>query len=511
MSQPVASDYEAVKHRAARSVVALLFREGGINLIRLTAYVILARVLEPLEFGLFALVEIVVLFFGRFADVGLGAALIQKREPPTERDLRTTFLVQQVLAVTAVGLAWVAAPYVTRGYVHFSPARVLGAEIDVADVVRFIRVLAVSFLFTSLKTIPAARLQRGMRFGRLAMAELLATLVFRGGAVALALLGYGAASFVYAAFLRELTSLILLYAVAPWRPRFGFDREAFRELVRFGLPYQLNIILAWIKDCMTPIMVGLMLGLQAVGYVGVSKTFAAFFLLFVTIVGRVVFPAFARMQDRKELLGHSVERTIELMSLLLIPAVAIALGLIPQIVRLIIGLKWDPAIWLFYLFTLNVLLVFIIRVLCALLFSLGRSGTVFRFMVMWTALTWTIGVPLLFAFRWAWPEDPGRAAAAVAATDILVGTTLVVVVMVCKRHVPFRVLPAVIPAVLLSVLPGLAAWWAGRVFVGNIGSLLLVALLCMLFYGVLVYIFRRGALRTALSLALGRARPPATD
>src|SRR5437764_10089730 len=87
---------------AIRGAGAMLLRQLALKLLGLGGSVILARVLVPADFGLYALVGTVISFFNVVGDVGLGAAIIQQPEEPSEKQLRSVFTVQQLLASVVV-------------------------------------------------------------------------------------------------------------------------------------------------------------------------------------------------------------------------------------------------------------------------------------------------------------------------------------------------------------------------------------------------------------------------
>ena len=90
----------AVKERAVKGVAVLTGRTFVLSLISLVATGFLTVFLEPSEFGVFWIVSAVVNFLVYFSDIGLAAALIQKKEKLKKSELNTTFLVQQSLVIS---------------------------------------------------------------------------------------------------------------------------------------------------------------------------------------------------------------------------------------------------------------------------------------------------------------------------------------------------------------------------------------------------------------------------
>src|SRR3990167_6180929 len=107
---------ETVKSRAVKGVVVLTGRTFLLQAIALISQLFLFAYLGGYEFGVFAIVTAIVNFLVYFSDIGLAAALIQKKETPTETDLKTTFVVQQTLILAVIGITVYLTPFFAQKY-----------------------------------------------------------------------------------------------------------------------------------------------------------------------------------------------------------------------------------------------------------------------------------------------------------------------------------------------------------------------------------------------------------
>src|SRR5215212_2369866 len=92
--------------RRASGGAALLVARGSLMLaFGLVANVILARLLEPRDFGIVALGTVLITVGGFLADGGLGSGLIRRHEPPRRRELEAVNGIQLggTLALAACG------------------------------------------------------------------------------------------------------------------------------------------------------------------------------------------------------------------------------------------------------------------------------------------------------------------------------------------------------------------------------------------------------------------------
>ena len=160
--------------------------------------VLLARMLTPEAFGLYAIVTFFLAFLVAFGDAGLAASLIRSRDEPTEKDYNVIFTMQLLFVGIAGGIFWVLSPWIAQAY-----------TLEVADAWVF-RLMALSLIVTSFVVIPQVRLERELRFDRIAVVEITQAIVFNVIAVGMAWYGYGPISFGIAMLCRAITGAVLL-------------------------------------------------------------------------------------------------------------------------------------------------------------------------------------------------------------------------------------------------------------------------------------------------------------
>lgn len=375
-------DIATLKRRSIVGIVALTTRTFLLQVIAFGATFLLTLFLSPSIFGIYYVVSAVIAFLGYFSDIGLAAALVQKKEAVTEEDLATTFTIQQILTVAAVVIALVCSGMVERFY-----------HLDTSGLWLF-RALAISFFLSSLKTIPSILLERDLQFDKLVVPTITETLGFYLVTVYMAWRGYGVVSFTWGVLARGVIGLITIYWIKPWRVAFGLNRDVLRKLLRFGIPYQLNSFIALLKDDLFTVFLGKVLPFAEVGYIGWAKGWAEVPLrLIMDSIIRVTFPAFSRLQHDASLLRKAIEKTIYGLALTMLP---ISIGLLffihPLVALIPKYAKWNPALFSFYFFVVSSAIAGLTTPLTNALNAVGRIKTTLFFMVVWTVLTWTLAI-----------------------------------------------------------------------------------------------------------------------
>jgi O-antigen/teichoic acid export membrane protein len=376
-----------IKIKSLAGVGSLFRRQVTVSIIYFLGNITLARILAPQVFGTYAIISFIVQFFSTFADVGLGAALIQKKGTLSKEDLSTTFWLQQAIVWLVVGIVMFAAPLVLHLYPSLPSIGVW-----------LVRAMAISFLLSSLKTIPVIMMERNLLFNKIAWVDILENLVFQIAAISFAQVGLEVWSFIIAAILKGGIGAVFVYTLSAWRPALMFNVRAVKALVKFGIPYQLKDILAFVKDAVTPLFIGIYAGATAVGYVNWARTFAFAPLVFSESFGRVAFPAFSRIQDNKEMLTRAVESSIRCMTLVLFPVTAIIIALGPEITHVVFTDKLMPGIPTFYFYCISPLGVGIFLPLYSAILAQGRSRILVLMVVLLIILEWGFGVVFVETF-----------------------------------------------------------------------------------------------------------------
>lgn len=375
-------DAQEVKRLALRGVGALTLRTLAQRILMMVGNIVLARLLAPETFGLYAIVSFVVGIGAFVADLGIGAALIQRRERLTDADERTAF----TLGVATNGAIFIAlaasAPLIVRAY------GLAGTHATA------VRVLALSVLVATLSMVPQARLERRLRFRELSIAELGAQATYLGVTLPLAFAGYGVWSFVWGTLVSRMVQVLVVNAASPWVPTLGIDRGRARGMLAFGLPYQMNGFVNAAKDNFIPTFVAAVAGPASVGYVTWAVGLATNALFLMPIVGRVTFPAYARLQHDREALRRSIEGSIRWVAATVFPTTLLLAALARQIVEHVYGPKWAPGLASFYLLCIPMLNAAYSTVMVSALYALGRARVVLRLTAIWAAAGWALGVPL---------------------------------------------------------------------------------------------------------------------
>jgi lipopolysaccharide exporter len=297
----------------------------------LLATLVLARLLVPADFGLFAVGILVINYLDRFKDVGVGAALIYRREPWTR------------LAPTALPLAVGSAAVLSVGTFVVAP---LAADFfydpRAADI---LRALSLVLLISGLSIVPESKMRREMDFRRRVVPEVVAAVVKGVVSVALAVAGLGVFALVWGQLAGTLVQSSLYWALCRWRPRLGWDRSLAVLMLKYGIASSVVAVLSVFIENMDYLVVGRRMSAESLGYYVMAYRLPELSVFGVCIVaGQVFFPMFARLQDDLPRLAGVYLDAVRNISLVTLPVGAALACLAPEVISTLYSDKWDAAI-----------------------------------------------------------------------------------------------------------------------------------------------------------------------
>lgn len=325
---------------AQRALRGTFFVAAGSYLSLLIYFVtgiILARRLEPADFGLFRLALFYVDLFGRLREFGLDKALMHRQEG-LERAFRTHFTLQSVLAGVTLAVSVLAAPWLLKFY---SPAVVL-----------FIVFISTASVFQALGTTQRVALEKNLNFRVSVAIDLVSLILSSFISILMAFHGFGALSLVTGYGSNFLFSFIGLWLVRPWPVRVGelwlFDRREMGWFLKFGSFLFVGGITTFILYKYNDFVLGTFLSVSALGFYSRAFNYAQIPTSLITsVISKVALPTYSRLQSDPTKLTEAF--TIVLKTIV---RVAFPLSLILYLVAddftvLVLGPKWLPMVPVF--------------------------------------------------------------------------------------------------------------------------------------------------------------------
>ncbi len=298
----------------------------------IAATAVLARILTPAAFGLAAMAGIIVRFAQYFAQMGVGSALVQKREL-TDEDIRASFTSSVLLGMVVCGVIVVATPL---AHVVFKNPQVVPVA----------RVMSLTFIIDGTSVTSGALLRRRLRFRTFAWMDTVAYVVgFGGVAIVMALLGFGVWSLVAASLALSAITTILYYSATRHTVRPLFRWSVYKPLFAFGARISVTQLLEFITYNMDTMWAGHYFSVGDVGTYSRGYTLASLPNVYLaTTFSRVLFPSFSRIQKETKRIRDAYLPAIMVFAIIGTPLMWGIAAAAPQIVSVMLGGQWTAAV-----------------------------------------------------------------------------------------------------------------------------------------------------------------------
>ncbi|MFK7967135.1 MAG: lipopolysaccharide biosynthesis protein [Burkholderiaceae bacterium] len=341
-------------------------------------------ILDPADYGLLSLALVGITFLLIFNELGLGAALIQRKELDNDT-IQRVFGVLILVNFLIYGAAYSLAPAVA-------------AFFDDEKLVNLIRVLALQFPLMSLTVIPRSLLARSLWLKETALIDLAAQLTNSAITLALALSGYGVWSLVFGSLVGILVRVIGLNFCAPCLLYPKFDLLGMRQLASFSASFMTARVIFTVFSQLDVLIAGKVLDKTTLGLYTVSSFIATMPMLkLLGIVNQVGFPAFSNIQSNPDQVGYYFLKSVRLISIFSVPVLWGISAITPELVNILFDDKWQGIETTLQLLALIVPIRLVNQLTPPMLFGTGKPGRVsVNFLLMMIVMFFA----LLYGSQW---------------------------------------------------------------------------------------------------------------
>lgn len=305
--------------------------KGAAKLISFVNTLLLARLLTPQDYGLMAIVMVIVGFIGFFNEIGLGSA-IKQRLDISQQQLNGSFTLALLISSLLYLAVYLASPAIARYYEH---------EV-LTEVLRFI---ALSFIIGATATVPDALIAREMRFKIYAGIEFAMILLQCIITLVLAAMGYHVWALAWGFIASQAFKTLCILYFSQWRPsRFG-DIGAATSLMKFGATVTYSRLTWYFYNNAKTLIIGKVLNAQQLGVYSMAATLATLPTSHITsLVIQIASPLFSKLQLEPQRLDNALCRLSSGIALLGFPVMAGMALTAEQLVPVLLGPNWLEAV-----------------------------------------------------------------------------------------------------------------------------------------------------------------------
>ncbi len=246
--------------------------------------IFLSRLLEPADFGLIALVMVVIEITRSFTDVGLGSALIQRRRVRPIH-YASVFYFNLAMGTLLTLLTFFTAPLIAGFY-------------DNPQLIPLLQVVSLTYIIGSLSGIQSMKLRKELNYARITKIGFTSSLLSGIVGISLAFYGAGVWALVAQALVQGILYTILIWSLSHWKPSLSFSFKALKQLWAFGFRMFLSGLLETIYSRMDTLIIGKLFAPATLGYFNRAKTLNQLVVAYSSgSLIAVLFPVLSKVQN----------------------------------------------------------------------------------------------------------------------------------------------------------------------------------------------------------------------
>ncbi|MFT6407544.1 MAG: PST family polysaccharide transporter [Arenicella sp.] len=346
-----------------------------VRLTRLVTAIVLARVMDPIMFGVAALVLTINELIRVFNRNGIGAKIVQCTEAELEDISNTAYRLNTVFCIGLFCLQCLAAYPLAQFY-------------DTPELVPMLQVLSITYLLMPLGMVQASLVQREQRLkttalidgGQVGLDNVLTTL--------LAIAGLGAWAIVLPKFLTSPVWVFGYRNAHPWRPSKPFFHfKLWRDVLLFGRYYLSIELLKTVRLNLDNMIIARFLGMEALGlYYFARNAGLGFSLTLINAINSALYPNLCEVKDDAHKLKQRFIRNLKQIGLIVVPLISLQAGLAFIYVPIVFGEQWVSAIPIMTMLCLSALPRPLAESASALALAAGRIDLDLKWNLIFTVL-----------------------------------------------------------------------------------------------------------------------------
>lgn len=354
-----------LKRISAQGGAYSLISQGLMVTIQMSTMIILARLLSPADFGLFAIVASITGFILLFRDLGLSTATIQKPDI-TQEEVTLLFWINITLAA-GIALAMVLMALV---YHHYYPDSKLAA---------ILAVMSIGTLVSGFGTQHQAILNRLMRFRTIAISDISSIFLSSMLGIFCGLAGLSFWSLVLMQVSYSIINTTLLWILSGWRPGRPVWTTNARELLAFGGHLTGANVMTYFARNIDNVLIGFVWGPVQVGYYSrATQLLLQPTLQISALLKNVLIPTLSRLNNSPAQIREMCCSILSQMARISFPAITLMLMTSDWIIRVVLGDKWEPSALIFSCLSIATLLQPVNAAAGIILIAQGRPRELFH-------------------------------------------------------------------------------------------------------------------------------------
>jgi O-antigen/teichoic acid export membrane protein len=325
-----------IKQKTINGMVWSVSERLSLQVVHTLISIVLARLLDPSEFGLIGMLVIFTSIAQSILDSGFGSALIQKKDA-TDIDSSSIFYFNLLIGIVLASILFFSAPFIAQFY-------------EQPILTSLTRVLSLNMVINAFSLVQLSLLRKAMAFKKQFTVSIISVFISGICGILAAYNGLGVWSLVIQTLSNSISQATLLWIINKWRPTRQFSLNSLKTMYSFGSKLLIAGLIETIFKNIYQTFIGKNYSAQALGYYSRATTMESAASVATSMaLGQVIFPAFSPYQDDDETLRKVHSATIKMSMFLHVPLMIGLIAIAEPLFIFLLTDKWADSIPYFQL------------------------------------------------------------------------------------------------------------------------------------------------------------------
>ena len=366
------ADFQDLKSKAVTASLWAIVEKFSLQIVQFVVSVVLARLLEPKDYGLIALTGIFTSLSAAIIDGGFEKTLIRaKTLEPVQID--SVFYVNLILGLLLMGVLW-------------SSAGAIAVFFHEPGLGPVLRIVSITLPLSGFTCVQRVLLMKELRFKKISLAQIASSSAGGVVGIVMALKGAGVWALVGSLLTVQIITVVIFWIKADWYPRLHFSYAAIKDMLPYGTNIMFVSLLFFLMLQFNTFIVGKFYNNTELGFFNRGGRLPDLLVSLVqSIVLKLAFPLFAKVRDEKEQLQEVLRRTTQMVAFICFPLLALLFVNAYDITLVLFTAKWIPSVIFMELFCFITLLEPFIVIYRELILAKGHAKLMMRIFVLTSA------------------------------------------------------------------------------------------------------------------------------
>lgn len=344
------------------------------TVFRFGVKLLLAKLLLPNDFGLVAMASIFIAVTEAASELGMGAALIQKRTDDEAIPLYSTAYWS--------GLVWGIGLYLIMAFA-IGPFAAYFYEEPLLKIL--LPILSIGVLVKPFNLIHTVILTRKMDFKKLAIISNISALIAGIISLILALVGIGVWALVVNNVLAILLTVPMMFFITKWKPYYEWSSQYFKDIFGFGAFSTGTVVFSTITYNIDNLFIGKLLGAKLLGSYTLAFSLTEQLRMTISsVLNKVMYPVFGKNQNDKALLNKYFLKIININAIAIYPLMMFLVLFSKELIIGFFGEDWKDAIIPLRILAVAVMIHLIVNSFTAIIRGLGKPQLEMKIILLLT-------------------------------------------------------------------------------------------------------------------------------